>query len=65
MAKIFKLRTKTSRSGVPKGLEFQVPSRYTSEPSAIEIGDALVALGYSDAKSTTWSLNSSYVELVK
>lgn len=63
MAKAFKLRVKNSFGGVPKGYEFQhVDSHSFSSPTASEVKDTLVKLGFKDAKNYTW--DSGKIEVI-
>lgn len=56
MARVFKLRIKTSYSGVPKGFEFQhVDTQHYSTPTPEQVKATLINLGFKDAKNTCWN----------
>lgn len=65
MAKVFKMRVKTSYGSVPKGYEFQVVSEHSySTPMESEVRKTLIALGFADAASHDWSPGGK-VEVIK
>ena len=63
MAQVFKLRVKESWGGVPKGYEFQhVDNHNYSTPTAIEVKETLINLGFPNAKNYSW--DSSKIEVL-
>ena len=63
MPQVFKLRVKSSWGKVPKGYEFQhVDSHSYSTPTASEVKQTLINLGFSDAANHTW--DSSKIEVL-
>lgn len=63
MAQVFKLRVKSSWGGVPKGYEFQhIDTQSYSTPTASQVKETLVNLGFKDAKNHSW--DSSKIEVL-